>query len=78
MNMRREVRAMSSPQSRDEEILRKLRSLPPEKLAEVEDFVDFLRHRDVDGKLAHAASRFSEDVFQEVWDNPLDADYDRL
>jgi len=69
---------MSSPPSRDEEILRKLRSLPPEKLAEVEDFVDFLRHRDVDGKLAQAATRLSEDAFQKVWDNPLDADYDRL
>jgi len=69
---------MSKPDRNDEEILRKLRSLPPEKLVEVEDFVDFLRHRDEDGKLSSAASRLSEDAFRKVWDNPEDADYDRL
>lgn len=69
---------MSSPQSRDEEILRKLRSLPPEKLSEVEDFVDFLRQRNRNGSLADAASSLSEDAFRRVWDNPEDAEYDRL
>ena len=72
------VQEMSKPDHNDEELLRKLRSLPPEKLAEVEDFVDFLRYRNEDAKLATAASRMSEDAFRKVWDNPEDADYDRL
>jgi hypothetical protein len=35
---------MSSP-SYTEELLEKIRSLPSDKIAEVEDFVDFLRNR---------------------------------
>jgi hypothetical protein len=60
-----------------EELLEKIKSLPPERLAEVEDFVDFLAHRD-DRRLAQAAARMSEDSFREVWDNEEDAAYDRL
>ena len=32
---------------------------------------------DNDG-LAAACARLSEPAFQKIWDNPLDADYDRL
>ena len=28
--------------------------------------------------LADACARLSEPAFQKIWDNPLDADYDRL
>lgn len=28
--------------------------------------------------LAHACARLSEPAFHAIWDNPLDADYDRL
>jgi len=52
-------------------ILEKVRSLSPDRLAEVEDFVDFLVHRQAAGQVATAA-------FTRVWDNPADADYDRL
>lgn len=31
-----------------------------------------------DDGLAGACAQLSEPVFQKVWDNPLDADYDRL
>ena len=31
-----------------------------------------------DGDLAHACARLSEPSFRAIWDNPLDADYDRL
>lgn len=62
----------------DEELLEKIKSLPPDKLAEVEDFVDLLRQRNDDRKLAHAVTKLSEDDFHKVWDNPDDADYDRL
>ena len=59
-------------------LLDKLRSLPAERLAEVEDFIDFLRQRDADRGLTRAAAGLSEDAFAEVWDNPEDAEYDHL
>lgn len=65
--------------SRDEQlIIEKLRRLPPEKLAEVEDFVDFLSSRDEDRALARAAGKLSAEALHKVWNNEDDADYDRL
>ncbi len=61
----------------DKELIEKIKALPPEKFAEVVDFVDFLAHRD-DGRLIEAASRISEPAFAAVWDNPDDAEYDSL
>ena len=63
----------------EQTIVEKLRQLPPERLAEVEDFVDFLAHRQEDERgLTHAAGQLSTAAFTRVWDNPADADYDRL
>lgn len=59
-------------------LLNKLDELPPERVSEVEDFVDFLRQRDADRPLVRAAARASGPVFQKVWDNPDDAAYDQL
>lgn len=62
----------------DQTLIDKIRSLPAEKVAEVEDFVDFLRMREDERRLTRAAARLSEDAFRKVWDNPDDAEYDRL
>jgi hypothetical protein len=62
----------------EEELLAKLRSLSPERLAEVEDFVEFLRIRDADKQLTRAAATLAQDAFSKVWDNPDDAEYDQL
>ena len=59
-------------------LIQKIRSLPPERVAEVEDFVDFLTARDQDRHFTQAAARLSEDAFRAVWDNSGDAEYDRL
>jgi hypothetical protein len=56
----------------------KLKTLSPERMAEVEDFVDFLREREQDRALARAATRVAEPAFAEIWDNDEDAVYDRL
>lgn len=65
--------------ARDDQVLmEKLKSLPPQRRAEVEDFVDFLRSREDEQRLIHAAAQVSEPAFQSIWDNPDDADYDRL
>jgi hypothetical protein len=66
-------------QSDQEQVLiAKIRAPPPDKVAEIEDFVDFLRQRDEDRRLVDAATKLSEEAFRAVWDNADDADYDRL
>ena len=63
----------------EQTILQKLRHLPPERLAEVEDFVDFLAHRQAQERgLTQATGDLATVAFARVWDNPADADYDRL
>jgi len=59
-------------------LIEKLKSLPPERVAEVEDFVDFLRTRDEERALVRAASKASEPALAKIWDNDDDAAYDRL
>jgi hypothetical protein len=59
-------------------LLEKLRALPPQRRAEVEDFIDFLQNRETDQHLARSAAQVSEPAFKAVWDNPDDAEYDRL
>jgi hypothetical protein len=39
---------MSKQAAREDALIRKIRSLPPEKVAEVEDFVEFLAQRETD------------------------------
>ena len=62
----------------EQALLSKLRALPRERLAEVEDFVDFIRERDADRQVSRAMTAASEEAFREVWDNPEDAAYDEL
>jgi hypothetical protein len=56
----------------------KIATLPVERIAEVEDFVDFLRSRDQDRALFRAAAAVSEPAFAAVWENPEDDVYDAL
>jgi hypothetical protein len=59
-------------------LIEKISKLPPEKQAEVEDFVDFLNVRAEDRRLTQAAARLSEDAFRQIWDNEADSAYDQL
>ena len=62
-------------------LIEKIKQLPPQRMAEVEDFVDFLRAkeaREEDHRLTHAATKTSEASFATVWDNDEDAAYDRM
>jgi hypothetical protein len=63
---------------RESHLITKLKELPPQRLAEVEDFVDFLRARDGVRALSRAATKAAEPAFARVWDNDEDAVYDRL
>lgn len=62
----------------EQELIEKIRALSPERIAEVEDFVEFLRLRSEERGLVRAAARLSEASLMKIWDNPEDAVYDRL
>ncbi len=67
------------PHEQVDQMLTKLKCLPPEQLREVEDFVDFLRSHDhQDSALTRVAAQASEPVLDQLWDNPEDAAYDAL
>jgi hypothetical protein len=57
-------------------LIQKIGRLPPDRVAEVEDFVDFIAQRDTDRQLARAALAASEPAFGKVWANPEDDVYD--
>jgi len=59
-------------------LIEKIGALPVDRIAEVEDFVDFLRSREQDRALSRAASAASEPAFAAVWENPEDDVYDDL
>ncbi len=59
-------------------LIEKIKQLPPQRLAEVEDFVDFLRTRENEQHLTQAAAKASEASFASVWNNDEDAAYDRM
>jgi hypothetical protein len=64
-------------------IMDKIAELPPEVIAQVEDFIDFLRQRYErqsyeHGSFASLSTRLSEPVLRRIWDNPQDAAYDGL
>ena len=61
-----------------QQMLEKLEHLSPERLAEVEDFIDFLQQRDQDKRLRRDYAQASETAFNQVWDNDDDAIYDKL
>ena len=59
-------------------VMRKLECLSPERLAEVDDFIDFLQQRDQDKNLRDDFALASEAAFAKTWDNDDDAIYDNL
>lgn len=59
-------------------LIDKIKQLPPQRMAEVEDFVDFLRVRSAEERLTQATAKTSEPAFAAVWDNDEDAAYDHI
>ena len=56
----------------------KIGALSEPQIAEVEDFVEFLRVRSQNRALTHYAAALSAPAFEAIWDNPEDAAYDAL
>ena len=65
-------------QRAEDSLVEKLKSLPPEQIVEVADFVDFLRMKNDRRVLTRAATKAAEPTFTAVWDNDEDAEYDKL
>jgi hypothetical protein len=69
---------MSVAQNPETKLIEKIRSLPPDKITVLEDFIDFLLTRSEARLLVYAATQLSEAAFAKIWDNPEDAEYDEL
>jgi hypothetical protein len=64
----------ANPQS----LFEKIQTLPPDRRAEVEDFVDFIRLREQERALVRSAASVSAPAFAVVWSNHDDDVYDAL
>ncbi len=59
-------------------LLEKIQALPEERIAESEDFVEFIAARQQEQSLTRAATEVSKFAFAAIWDNPEDSVYDAL
>jgi len=59
-------------------LLDKIETRPAERIAEVEDFVEFIAAREQERSLTRAAAETSKSAFAAIWDNPEDSVYDAL
>jgi hypothetical protein len=71
----REEAAMASD---TKALIRKIEALPAERIAEIEDFVDFIGSREQERVLTRAAAAASAPAFAAIWSNPEDDVYDAL
>jgi len=57
-------------------LLEKIEALPVERIAEIEDFVEFIAAREQDRSLSRTAAEMSKSAFAAIWQNPEDSVYD--
>jgi hypothetical protein len=69
---------MYARSDREQDLMAKIRDLSDGRVAEVEDFVDFLRTRDEQREFVEAAGVLSEPSLAAVWDNPEDDVYNDI
>jgi len=61
-----------------EALMKKIQALPASRIAEIEDFVEFIAAREQERSLIRAASAASAPAFAAIWDNPEDDAYDAI
>ena len=59
-------------------LVQKIAALPPRRIAEIEDFVDFIVQRAAGSGLMRTFASVSVPAFAAIWDNPEDDAYDAL
>ena len=62
----------------DQILFDKIKQLRPLRIAQLENFVDFLLEREAGRRLTRAAAEVSEPTFVRIWNNDGDLAYDRL
>ncbi len=67
-----------SPNEQERFILTKIRMLPPDKVVEIVNFVDFISHKGRERQLLQVVGQMAEDTFKKIWDNSEDDVYDQL
>lgn len=67
-----------NPKPVPQALIHKISALPRERIAEVEDFVDFIGAREAGLALTRAVAAASVPAFAAVWNNPEDDVYDAL
>jgi len=67
----------NNPLQNAQNLLEQIQALPPERIAEIEDFVAFIAAREEARSLTRAAAA-SAPAFAVIWDNPDDDAYDEL
>ncbi len=59
-------------------VIEKVNQLSVEEIEQVEHFIDSLKKKDLDNRLTFTSTKLAESVFERVWNNPEDAEYDKL
>ena len=59
-------------------VIAKVNKLSVEQIQQVEKFIDSLKEKESNTQLIFASSKLAQSVFERVWDNPEDAEYDKL
>ena len=59
-------------------LMEKVKKLSVEQIQQVEQFIDYLSQENTDRQLTLISTKLSESVFNKIWDNCEDADYDNL
>lgn len=59
-------------------LIEKIHKLSAGRIAEVEDFLDFIQMREQERALSRAAATASAPAFAAIWNNPDDDVYDAL
>ncbi|RUT06778.1 hypothetical protein DSM106972_030350 [Dulcicalothrix desertica PCC 7102] len=72
---------MQADSTTEQRVIDKIRGLFPEQILQVEEFIDSLYKKNTtntDSEIAFVAAKLSEPAFEKIWDNPDDAEYDKL
>jgi hypothetical protein len=59
-------------------LMKKIQALPAGRIAEIEDFVEFIAARELERSLTRAAAAASGPAFAAIWSNPEDDAYDAI
>jgi hypothetical protein len=69
---------MKTDRDLENRIMEKVKKLSIEEVTQVEHFIDSLNEKNLDTQLTFISTKISESVFDKVWNNAEDADYDDL